>query len=216
MPYIEPYIILKVGDKNTAEIRLRNNNESETIKVNVDQLSKCYPELAGQSEIKGKKIRQRYANRPRKGGATVIRNVERAAKNCIASDTSETPQEDEISALSGHICTVNVSCDLKETGMATMERSRSESSSGSSETEETTRSSEESSASSSPDQKSDLGKKKTAISQRKSKRGEQRKERKPKKIEEEKKSATKDTGGKRSGRMKVTPSKEKDREGKQR
>ncbi|MCP4475620.1 MAG: hypothetical protein GY821_13850, partial [Gammaproteobacteria bacterium] len=46
--------------------------------------------------------------------------------------------------------------------------------------------------------------------------GEQRKEKKPKKIEEEKKSATKDTGGKRSGRMKVTPSKEKDREGKQR
>ncbi|MCP4475841.1 MAG: hypothetical protein GY821_15005 [Gammaproteobacteria bacterium] len=70
MPYIGPYIILKIGDKNTAEIQLRNNNESETIKVNVDQLSKCYPELAGQPEIKRKKIRQRYANRPRKGGAT--------------------------------------------------------------------------------------------------------------------------------------------------
>ncbi|MCP4475001.1 MAG: hypothetical protein GY821_10655, partial [Gammaproteobacteria bacterium] len=154
MPYIGPYIILKIGDKNTAEIQLRNNNEAETIKVNVDQLSKCYPEFAGHSEIKGKKIRQRYANRPRKGGATLIRNVEHAAKNCIASDTSEAQQKDEISSLLEHICTVNVFCDLKETEMATMGRSRSESSSGSSGTEETTGSSEESSASSSPEQRS--------------------------------------------------------------
>ncbi|MCP4490940.1 MAG: hypothetical protein GY820_27040, partial [Gammaproteobacteria bacterium] len=85
MPYIGPYIILKIGNKNTAEIQLRNNSKAEIIKVNVDQLSKCYPEFAGQSEIIGKKIRQRYANRPRKGGATLIWNVECAAKNCITS-----------------------------------------------------------------------------------------------------------------------------------
>ncbi|MCP4458603.1 MAG: hypothetical protein GY816_11360, partial [Cytophagales bacterium] len=125
MPYIGPYIILKMGNKNTAEIRLR---EAETIKVNVDQPSKCYPEIADQSEITGKKIRQRYANRPRKGGATLIRNVERVAKNYITSDTSTTQQKDEMSSLSEHICTVNVFCDLKETEMATMERSQSESS----------------------------------------------------------------------------------------
>ncbi|MCP4493853.1 MAG: hypothetical protein GY820_42110 [Gammaproteobacteria bacterium] len=212
MPYIGPYIILKIGSKNTAEIQLRNNSEAETIKVNVDQLSKCYPEFAGQSEITGKKIRQRYANRPRKGGATLIQNVERTAKNCITSDTSTTQQKDEMSSLLEHICTVNVFCDLKETEMATMERSRSESSSGSSETEGTTRSSEESSTTSSPERRADPGKKKAATSQRKSKRGEQRKEKKPKKIEEEKKSATKETGGMKSGRLKAPPSREKDRD----
>ncbi|MCP4459412.1 MAG: hypothetical protein GY816_15535, partial [Cytophagales bacterium] len=122
MPYIGPYTILKIGSKNTAEIRLRNNSEAEIIKVNIDQLSKCYPEFADQSEITGKKIRQRYANHPRKEGATLIWNVEHAAKNYITSDTSTTQQKDEMSSLSEHLCAVNVFCDLKETEMATMER----------------------------------------------------------------------------------------------
>ncbi len=72
MPYVGPYIVLKMGNKNTAEIRLRNNSKAEVIKVNVDQLSKCYTEFTSRTEITGRKTKQCYANRARKGEATII------------------------------------------------------------------------------------------------------------------------------------------------
>ncbi len=110
---------------------------------------------------------------------------------------------------------MNTSYYSRDIEMATKERSRSESSSGSSESEETTGSSEESSTTSSSDHRSE--KKKGGTSERKHKRGEQRKVKKQKKTEETPKPIVKGTGGTKSGRLKAPPaSKEKDRETKRR
>ncbi len=41
------YVIQRMSDVNTMEIWLQNEDDAEVIKVDVDQLSRCFPEFEG-------------------------------------------------------------------------------------------------------------------------------------------------------------------------
>ncbi|MCP4474058.1 MAG: hypothetical protein GY821_05725, partial [Gammaproteobacteria bacterium] len=68
MPYVGPYVIVEVQGLHTAKIKLENDDDSESILVNVDQLSRCYPEFAPKATLDYSRIKKkRRANRKRIG-----------------------------------------------------------------------------------------------------------------------------------------------------
>ncbi|MCP4494270.1 MAG: hypothetical protein GY820_44255, partial [Gammaproteobacteria bacterium] len=66
MPYVGPYVIVEVQGSHTAKIKLENDDDTESILVNVDQLSRCYPEFAPKATLDYSRIKKkRRANRKR-------------------------------------------------------------------------------------------------------------------------------------------------------
>ncbi|MCP4493950.1 MAG: transposase family protein, partial [Gammaproteobacteria bacterium] len=64
MPYMGPYIIVEVQGLHTAKIKLENEDDTESILVNVDQLSRCCPEFAPKATLDYSRIKKkRCANR---------------------------------------------------------------------------------------------------------------------------------------------------------
>ncbi|MCP4486111.1 MAG: hypothetical protein GY820_02150, partial [Gammaproteobacteria bacterium] len=57
---------MEVQGLHTAKIKLENDDDTESILVNVDQLSRCYPEFAPKATLDySKKKKKRRANRKR-------------------------------------------------------------------------------------------------------------------------------------------------------
>ncbi|MCP4489853.1 MAG: hypothetical protein GY820_21425, partial [Gammaproteobacteria bacterium] len=66
MPYVGPYVVVEVNGLHTAKIRLENEDDTKSILVNVDQLSRCYPEFAPKVTLNYSRIKKkRRANRKR-------------------------------------------------------------------------------------------------------------------------------------------------------
>ncbi|MCP4494468.1 MAG: hypothetical protein GY820_45295, partial [Gammaproteobacteria bacterium] len=108
MPYVGPYVIVEVQGLHTAKIRLENEEDTESILVNVDQLSRCYPEFAPKATLDYSRIKkQRRANRKRIGlpqeanispfhHHTILRNVSNSdfvgdlsAQDCSSKTNSQ-------------------------------------------------------------------------------------------------------------------------------
>ncbi|MCP4486095.1 MAG: hypothetical protein GY820_02065, partial [Gammaproteobacteria bacterium] len=68
MPYVGPYVIDELTGLHTAKIRLEMDEASDPILVNIDQLSRCYPEFNPQTILDFSRVKKkRCANRKRAG-----------------------------------------------------------------------------------------------------------------------------------------------------
>ncbi|MCP4486234.1 MAG: hypothetical protein GY820_02780, partial [Gammaproteobacteria bacterium] len=66
MPYVGPYVIDELTGLHTAKIRLEMDEASDPILVNVDQLSRCYPEFNPQTILDFSRVKKkRRANHKR-------------------------------------------------------------------------------------------------------------------------------------------------------
>ncbi|MCP4475991.1 MAG: hypothetical protein GY821_15800, partial [Gammaproteobacteria bacterium] len=76
MPYVGPYVIDELTGLHTAKIRLEMDEASDPILVNVDQLSRCYPEFNPQTVLDFSCVKsKRRANRKRAGEPLKSTNI---------------------------------------------------------------------------------------------------------------------------------------------
>ncbi|MCP4456864.1 MAG: hypothetical protein GY816_02375, partial [Cytophagales bacterium] len=103
MPFVGPYLIESLSEFHTAKIILESDDQSESIHVNVDQLSLCYPEFSPKTTLDFPKIKRWHrANRKRFPGEVYLASLapfrhSTLLKGIIRRNREEKQLEEEVS-----------------------------------------------------------------------------------------------------------------------